>query len=132
MQYFKKRAKRRWPRGATPRLRPGAEAGSTQCPKGGSQEELPHVGGQGQRPRIPDCDSAGTAERSYPASEVKGCGREEIPASEVRGCNKRSYSASEVRGGGQEDQPHIQGAVAAQAQEGLEGLSHFEGQEGWR
>ena len=54
------------------------------------------------------------------------------PASEVRGCNKRSYLASEVRGGGQEDQPHIQGAVAAQAQEGLEGLSHFEGQEGWR
>ena len=29
-----------------------------------------------------------------------------------------------------EDQPHIQGAVAAQAQEGLEELSHIEGQEG--
>ena len=51
------------------------------------------------------------------------------PASEVRGCNKRSYPASEVRGGGQEDQPHIQGAVAARAQEGLEELSHVEGQE---
>ena len=36
----------------------------------------------------------------------------------------------EARGGGREDQPHIQGAVAAQAQEGLEALSHVEGQEG--
>ena len=36
----------------------------------------------------------------------------------------------EVRGGGREDNPHIQGAVAAQAQEGLEELSHTEGQEG--
>ena len=33
---------------------------------------------------------------------------------------KRSYPASEVKGGGQEEQPHIQGAVAALAQEGLE------------
>ena len=39
---------------------------------------------------------------------------------------------SEVRGGGQEDQPHVQGAVAVQAQEGLEELSHVEGQEGRR
>ena len=39
---------------------------------------------------------------------------------------------SEVRGGGQEDQPHIQGAVAVLAQEGLEELSHVEGQEGRR
>ena len=31
----------------------------------------------------------------------------------------------------QEDQPHVQGAVAAWAQEGLEELSHVEGQEGW-
>ena len=30
-----------------------------------------------------------------------------------------------------EDQPHIQRAVAAQAQEGLEDLSHTEDQEGW-
>ena len=34
------------------------------------------------------------------------------------------------RGGGQEEQPHVQGAVAALAQEGLEELSHAEGQEG--
>ena len=41
----------------------------------------------------------------------------------------RSNRTTEARGGGQEDQPHVQGAVAAQAQEGLEELSHFEGQE---
>ena len=39
---------------------------------------------------------------------------------------------SEARGGGQEEQPHIQGAVAAQVQEGLEELSHVQGQEGRR
>ena len=42
----------------------------------------------------------------------------------------RSYPTPETRGGGQEDQPHVQGAVAARAQEGLEELSHVEGQEG--
>ena len=41
----------------------------------------------------------------------------------------RSHPASEVRGNGQEEQPHIQGAVAAWAQEGLEVPSHVEGQE---
>ena len=39
---------------------------------------------------------------------------------------------SEVRGGGRKEQPHIQGAVAAQAQEGLEELLHVQGQEGRR
>ena len=53
---------------------------------------------------MPGCDGTGTAERSYPASEV--------------------------RGGSREDQPHAQGALAARAQEGLEELSHVEGQEG--
>ena len=57
-----------------------------------------------------------TAERSYPMSEVRSGGR-------------RSYPASEVRGGGQEEPPHVQGVVAAQAQEGLQELSHTEGQE---
>ena len=52
--------------------------------------------------------------------------------SEVRGGDERSYPASEVRGGGWEEQPHVQGAVAARAQEGLEELSHVEGQEGRR
>ena len=36
------------------------------------------------------------------------------------------------KGGGWEDQPHVQGAMAAQAQEGLEELSYVEGKEGQR
>ena len=44
----------------------------------------------------------------------------------------RSNRMTEARGGGRDDQPHIQGAVAARAQEGLEELSHVEGQEGRR
>ena len=70
-----------------------AEAQRTPCPKGGGQEELPHVWGQGQRPRVTDCNRTGTAERSYPASEVRGS--DEI--------------ASEARGGGREEQPHARG-----------------------
>ena len=38
----------------------------------------------------------------------------------------------EARGGGWEDQPQVQGAVAVRVQEGLEELSHIEGQEGRR
>ena len=67
------------------------------------REELPNVRGQGQKPGGPHARGA-AAKRSYPTSEVRGSSREE--------------------------QPHIQGAVAAQAQEGLEELSHAEGQEG--
>ena len=36
----------------------------------------------------------------------------------------------EARGGGQEEQPHVQRAVAVWAQEGLEELLHVQGQEG--
>ena len=38
--------------------------------------------------------------------------------------------APEARGGGRKDQPHIEGVVAAWAQEGLEEPSHVERQEG--
>ena len=44
---------------------------------------------------------------------------------------ERSYPGTEARGGGLEEQPHIQGVVAARVQEGLEEPSHTEGQEGW-
>ena len=64
--------------------------------------------------------SGAAAGRRYPASEVRGCSLEELPHAPM----------PEARGGGQEDQPHVQGAVAARAQEGLEELSHVEGQEG--
>ena len=36
----------------------------------------------------------------------------------------------EARGGSREEQLHVQGVVAARVQEGLEKLSHVEGQEG--
>ena len=47
------------------------------------------------------------------------------------GAAGRSHPVPEARGGSQEEQPHAQGAVAAWVQEGLEELSHVEGQEGW-
>ena len=117
--------------------------GVTLCPRSGAAAKSArlqqHRNGGEELPR-----SGGAAKRSYPASEVKGGGREELPR--VRGCNERSYPASEVRGsgweelphtttpeargGGREDQLHVQGAVAAQVQEGLQELSHIEGQEG--
>ena len=74
------------------------------CSKGGGQEELPHVRGQGQRLKVPGCDGSGTARRSNPTPKTRGGGREE---------------------------PHnVQGVVAAWAQEGLEEPPHVEGQEG--
>ena len=97
----------------------GAEAGRTPCLKGGGQERLPHVRGQGHRPRVPGCDRAGLAERSYPTSEIRGSSREELPP-------------PEARGGGREEQLHVQGAVAVLSQEGQEVLLHVQGQEGQR
>ena len=75
----------------------GAEAVRTPCPKGGGQEELPHVRGQEQRPRVPGCDGAGTAERSYPASKVRGSGREELPHTPKPEGIDISYSGIEPR-----------------------------------
>ena len=44
----------------------------------------------------------------------------------------RSNPTPEARGGSQEEPHHVQGVVAARAQEGLEELSHVEDQEGRR
>ena len=46
------------------------------------------------------------------------------------GAAERRYPAFEVRGGSWEEQPHVQGAVAAQVQGGREELFHIQGQEG--
>ena len=139
---------------------PGAlsAGGCDRCAKCG-REEPPHVC-QGQKLVGPHARRV-AAKRSYSASEVRGAAKRRYPASEVRGGDERSYPASEVRGGsweelphapkpeargggweeqqtsearggGWEDQPHVQGAVAVRAQEGLEELSHVEGQEGWQ
>ena len=64
--------------------------------------------------------SGAVAGRSYPMP----------PRPRPRAAAGRSNPISEARGGGRQDQPHVQGAVAARAQEGLEELSHVEGQEG--
>ena len=109
----------------------------------GGWEELPHVRGQGQKPGGPHAQGA-AAKRSYPKSEVRGSSQEcqaataqeqqrgAIPRPRPGAADGRSHPTPEARGGGREEQPHIQGAVAAWAQEGLEELSHVEDQEGWQ
>ena len=47
-------------------------------------------------------------------------------------CDELFRDTPEARGSGRGDQPHVQGAMAVRAQEGLEELSHVEGQEGRR
>ena len=77
--------------------------GCDQCAKCG-REELPHVRGQGQKlggpharravaksTRLRQCRNA---ERSYPASKV-------------RGAAERSYPMSGIRGGGREEIPLV-------------------------
>ena len=67
--------------------------------------------------------------------EARGGGREELPhapSPEARGGGRKEQHTTEARGCGREDRTHVQGAVAVQAQEGLEELSHIEGQEGRR
>ena len=99
----------------------------------GGDRELPHIRGQGQRPRVPGCDGTGTAERSYPDPKAKDGGREEPPcvrsqgqclrgatprlrlgvAPEARATTRRSNPMPKARGGGQKEQPHVQAVVAA-------------------
>ena len=101
------------------------------------------------RGATPHPRSVGAAERSYPTSEVRGGNKRSYPASKVsgggwkelphapkpeaRGIGREDLPHAptpEARGGGWEDQPHVLRAMAARAQEGLEELSHVEGQEG--
>ena len=87
---------------------------------------------------MPGCDGTGTAERSYPASEARGLGQEDLrPCS--RGqvtllrpgtATRRTYPTPKARGCGWEEPSHLQRAVAAQTQEGLEELFHTQGQKG--
>ena len=98
-------------------LRQGTERG---------REELPHVRGQGQKlggPHVEGWQPRGVTPRP----------RSGAVATSVRLRQHRSSREElpllEARGGGWEEQPHVQGAVAAR-EEGLEELSHVEGQEG--
>ena len=74
----------------------------SRCPKRGG-EELPHVRGQGQRPRVPGCDSTGTPRGATPLPRSVGAGRKH-PASEVRGGQEETRT-TEARAGGQEEHP---------------------------
>ena len=87
---------------------------------------------EGQRPRgVTPRPRSGAAAKSA-RLRLRRNGREDLPRVQVRGSDERSYPASEVWGGSREELPHLQGAVAMRAQEGLEELAHVEGQEGWR
>ena len=97
-----------WSRGVTPHLRSGAAAESARLRRhGNSQEELPCVQGQGEQ-------LGGATPCLMPVAAAG-----------------RSNPTPEARGGGWEEPHHVQGVVAAWAQEGLEELSHVEGQERW-
>ena len=98
----------RWPRGVIPRPR------------------------SGQWPRVPGCDGAGMAERSYPSLRSGAAAGRSYPKSEVGAVAGRRYPTPEARGGSREDQHHVQRVVAVRVQAGLEELSHVEGQEGQR
>ena len=78
---------------------------------------------------MPGCNGAGTAARSYRASEVRG-GSGECQAATAQEQWRGATPLPEARVGGWEEQPQVQGAVTVWAQEGLEELSHVEGQEG--
>ena len=79
-----------------------------------------------------ECQAETVQERPRGATQVQGQGRQPggaTPHPRPGAVAGRSYPTPEARGGGQEDQPHVQGALAAQAQEGLEELFHIQGQE---
>ena len=91
------------------------------------------------------CNSIQSATgRSYPTSKVRGSGQECQAATaqeHPRGATsrprpgvaaRRSYPTPEARGGDQDEQPQVQGTVAARAQEGLKELFYVQGQEGQR
>ena len=81
---------------------------------------------------MPGCDGAGTAEKSYPSRGQGQQPRGATPRPRLEAAAGRSYPTPEARGSSREEQSHVQGAMAAGAQEGLEELSHVEGQEGRR
>ena len=122
--------------------------GCDGCAKSG-REELPHVLGQGQKPGR-ECQTAtaqerlrgatlrlrsgGTAERRYPASEVRGGDKRSYPASEVRGCMQPGGDTlrpfkPEARGGGREELPHTPTPEAGGG--GREDQPHAWGQGRW-
>ena len=81
---------------------------------GSGREETPRIRGQGWPGGDTPCPRSGAARRSHLAPEARGSDPEEPPRAQGQG----------PRPGGA-----TRGAVAEQEQEGLEKLSHVEGQE---
>ena len=114
------------PRGDTQRPRSGVVTrGVTPCPRPGAAAGRSYP--TPPRPRL-----GAAARRSNPCPRPGVATRGVTPRPRPGAAAERSNPTPEARGGGREDQPHIQGAVAAGVQEGLEELSHLEGQEGKR
>ena len=72
---------------------------------------------------------ANGGQEETPMSEVRGGEPEETPRAQGQG--QQLGGATHTRGQGREPGGATRGAVAVQAQEGLEELSHIEGQEWW-
>ena len=82
--------------------------------RGRGREEISREQGQGRLP-------GGDAHAPSPRPGAAGRRRYPTPLSpRPRAATGRSNRTTEARGGGWEDQPHVQGAVAARAQEGPE------------
>ena len=106
-------------RGVTPCPRPGAAAGRSY-----PTPPRPRLGAAARRSN--PCPRPGVATRGVtPRPRPGAAGRRSYPtplSPRPRAAAGRSNLTTEARGGGREDQPHVQGAVAARAQEGLEQL----------
>ena len=75
--------------------------------RGGGREELPHAS---------TTESGVAAQRSYPMPHTRGQRWQPggaTPHLRPGAAAGRSNPTPEARGGGQEDQPHVQGVVAA-------------------
>ena len=85
---------------------------------------------EGWRPRgVTPSPRSGAAAKS---ARLRRCrnGQEELPRVQVQGRPGGATLRPRLGAAAGRNNPHIQGAVAARAQEGLEELSHTEGQEG--
>ena len=111
-----------WPRGATTRPRSGAKAGRTPYRRGCGQEELPHVQGQGQWPRVPGCDGVARPRPGMAAERSNTTSKEWW----LRGCRRayRSYSTIKVRRGSGEEIPLVQCELCWSS---CEEISHVQG-----
>ena len=107
--------------GMAKRSYPASEVG------GNGREEIPCVGGQGQRPR-----RATPCPRPGSAPEAKGSSRKEQPHGRGQGSDPEQQPTPKARAGSRDGQPNVQGVVAVRAQQGLEGPSQVEGQKGQR